>query len=386
MVSNPSYRINRLENKVFAAGSTVQIQTAGQIAPGRRIQAVVFRLDIDITQAAAATAQLGSVLHQLIAQFKMGRLVSITGLGLHYLDWLMMGKACDLPAGLPATNNGVFSRSILWTLRFSDLTSMYPNDGAIPAEMFTDPIEVRFGTTAIFAANVPALSNGTLTTYVVHDAASVEPDQAVVPASVAIKTVDFSALTAVINETGAWLYALIFREASNDAGGITSAQVPQFTSYIDGEPIINNALAQGAASNFNTQRAAGTAYQVESTTVPVPGARIQDAPGVAAAAGQGVTLDFLPLVFPCKPYSARKQVPIAQVGFKNEVGAGATLTTYKIAYRLAELRPVNAIADGARRMGMPTAVYRPHTWEDQVTGLNAGLVSQTLPAGIKGGK
>lgn len=385
MVTNPAFRTNRLESKTFASGSTVQIQTQGQLPPGRRIQAILFRLDVDLVQPASGmAAQLGSVLHQLVAQIKIGRLVSITGLGLKFMDWMHTGHQLSAPAGFPATASATFSRSIVWVLRYADLTNpLHPNDGALPSEMLTDPIEVRFGTNAIFGATVPTISNGTLSTYVIHDAATLSNDEATVPQSINIQSDDASALTWVINKTGAWFYAFLYREASNDSGSITTTQVPTVTTYVDGEPIMNNVSGAALCSAFNDQRAAGSNFYVESQTAPVAGEAINDVPGVAAAAGQGVTMDFVPLLFPCQPYTTRKSVPVAQIGFKVEIQGGGTLSTYKIGYRIAELRPVNAIADTARRVGIPNATFAPHTDDNAVRGINAGISSMTLPAKIK---
>lgn len=362
--ASQSTRVFRLEQKAFASGGTVTVQTAGQIPPGRRVLGVVFRLDLDITQPGAGqAAQLGSVLQQLIAQIIIGRRVSITGSGLHFLNWLKAGREPDFPAGFPATANGVFSRSVVWSLMFNDISSLAPDDYAIPSELWTDPIQIRFGTNAIFAATAPALGNGVLNTYVIHDA-MYSPGESVIPVSLNIQSEDQQSLLATINKPGMWLYALAYREASNDAGGITNTQVSQFTSYVDGEPVVQNTRVQDMASVVNQMRAIGTPKRVESQTVPVGAACINDQPGAAAAAGQNVICDFVPLISPPWQFTLQA-VPDADIGAKFEFAGTLAAAGYKIAYMIAEHRPASAIGNAAAKLGLSNAKLRSQTVNGQ---------------------
>src|SRR5512143_1241745 len=114
-------RVTRLQDQTFTPGTTVNVQVAGALPPRRVVYGVMFRLDIDITQPAAGQViQLGSVLHQLLANVKIGRRVAVSGLALRFLNWAMLGREPQFPAGLPATANGVFSRSVEWSLWYAD--------------------------------------------------------------------------------------------------------------------------------------------------------------------------------------------------------------------------------------------------------------------------
>jgi hypothetical protein len=357
--SNDGVRVTRLQDQTFVSGGTVSIQTAGQIPPGRDVLGVLFRLDLDITQPAAGqVAQLGAVLHQLISQVKIGRRVSISGLGLRFLSWAMFGREVNFPAGFPATASAVFSRAPEWNLWYQDPSSRAPNDGVIPSELWQDPIEVRFGTNAIFGATVPTLGNGTLRTYVVHQAGQRDDDTAVVPVSLNIQSEDFNALTATINKVGRWVYAILYREASNDAGGITSANVSNMTSYVDGEPILNNLRSQDAASVFNLIKSAGSSVETESQTAPVGGELNDAQPGPAAAAGQGTTIDWLPLLVPTDKYLV-SETPEAMIGAKFELTG--TIGAYKVAYRIVEPRPLANLGNAGRKLGLSNAIFEAKT-------------------------
>lgn len=374
-------RVTRLQDQTFAAGTTVNIQVAGALPPRRVVYGVLFRLDLDLTQPGAGqVAQLGSVHHQLLANLKIGRRISISGLGLRFLNWCMLGREPQFPAGFPATAGAVFSRSVEWSLWYVDPTSRSPRDYAIPTEMWQDSIEVRFGTNAIFAATAPTLGNGVFRTYVVHGAAQADENSNVVPASLNIQSEDFNALVAMINKPGRWAYAVAFREASNDAGGITSVQVSNFTSYIDGEPILNNMRSQDAASLFNQMVADGGNVETESQTDPRAGEAIDSYPGVGAAAGQGTTVDYLPLVVAPKPYLV-SETPEAITGARFEFAG--TLGAYKIAYRIVEARPTSMLGNAARKLGLPEANFTAKT--SSKTSLKDMRLLPYLPIRLKRG-
>jgi hypothetical protein len=374
IVSPSNCQVTNLQSQTFTSGGTVTIPVAGALPTGRRVRSVVFRLDIDATQPGAGmAAQLGTVLPQLIAQIKIGRRVSITGLGLFFLNWMQNGFSPAWPPGWAAgAAADVRSRSIVWQLDYADMTSVQPEDAAVPSEIWTDPIEIRFGTNAIFAATVPTLGNGTLRTMVYHDAASVSRDgkRITVPQSLNIQSEDFSALSAIINKPGAWVYACAYREASNDSGIITSANVANVISSIDGVPLLNSLRLQDVASVFNAMRSHGSNYGSEGQALTVPGANnatsgtaiggecVNDQPGVAAGAGQAVTANFLPLVFPPRNYHV-SMLAKAKTGFRSDLTG--TLGAYKIAYRIIERRPDSAVGNAARRLGVGSGGFGPKT-------------------------
>jgi hypothetical protein len=347
----PGLRVKRLQDQVFTPGAQVSVQTSGLVAPGRAIYGVLLRLDLDITQPGAGqVAQLGAVMHQLIARIAIGRRINLSGLALHVLNWMMWGRSTNMPAGMPATAGGVFSRAIEWWIPYYDRSARSPKDGVVPSELWTDSIDITFGTTAIFAATVPTLGNGVLRTYVYHGPAGSVPGRRVtVPASQQLFSEGFNNLAPLITKAGIWTHAAFFREAPNDAGGITSAQVSALTSYIDGQPVLENVRAQDVASIFNGVMSEGTSFQVESQTVPVGGEFLQDLPGPAAAAGQAVTADFLPVLVP--PYAYRlSELPEAHASF-SALMAG-TLGAYTAVYRIIEPRSDMAVAAASARLGI----------------------------------
>ena len=373
-VSPSNLQWTPLQSQPFASGASVSVQTAGALPTGRRVRNVMFILDIDETIPAAPVAQLGAAFAQLIAQIKIARRVSITGLGLYYLNWLQKGMKPESPAGHPAlVAANVVSRRIVWSLDYADLSAANPSDAAVPSELWTDPIEVRFGTNAAFAAPVPALGNGILRIYVGHEAAAVSANgkRVTIPQSVNIQSDDFNALTAIINKPGAWVYALIYREIQpSDGSPITSANISNTIVSVDGIPLMNSVRLQDLASIYNQIRAGGTVLDSEGQTEPVvgvnsaaapthvSGAALNSQPAVGAGAGQAVTTSFAPLIFPPLNYKA-SMLPRAKIGLR--VDLTGTLGAYKIAYRIIERRPDQGIGNAARRLGVTSGMYAPKT-------------------------
>lgn len=373
-VSPANIQYTPLQSVAFASGASVSVQTAGAIPTGRRIRRVLFILDIDATQPAAPVAQLGFAFHQLLAQIKIARRVSITGLGLHFLNWLQRGMEPETPAGFAAGVAGnVASRRVVWSLDYMDIGAQRPEDSMIPSELWTDPIEVRFGTNASFAAPAPTLGNGLLRIYVEHDAASVSQNgkRVTVPPSLNIQSDDFNALTAIINKPGIWVYALIYREVTpTDGSIITSANISNMIVGVDGIPLMNSVRAQDAAAFYNQVRAHGNNMSSDGQTDTVPGVNnaaaaahqagssINDQPAVGFGAGQGVTMNFVPLLFPDDNYKV-SNLPRAKIGMR--VDLTGTLGAYKIAYRLIERRPDQGVGNAARRLGITNGSFAAKT-------------------------
>lgn len=379
-VSPDNVQLTPLQSQTFAQGASVSVQTAGALPTGRRVRAVYFILDIDETQPTSPAAQLGAAQYQLISQIKIARRVSITGYGLSIMNWLMRGYQPSFPAGYAAgTAADVRSRRVVWALDYADNSARNPDDGCVPSELWTDPIEVRFGTTSPFATPVPTLGNGLLRVLVEHDAASRSKNgkTITVPPSMNIQSDDFNALTGFENKPGCWVYLFLYREAQPADGGIiTSTNVSNVIVSADGIPLYNSIRLQDIATYFNFSRAMGGLNQSEGQIEPVPGvntataqtvfpgALLNDQPGTAAAAGQGVTTNFLPLIFPPRDYNV-SMMPRAKTGVNWQLTG--TLGSYKVGYRLIERRPDASVGNAARRLGVTNAKYGAKT------GTNKGI-------------
>lgn len=376
-----------LKDEVFTPGQAVSMQVAGKIPPKRRIHAVQFSLLSDITQpAAGAAAQLGSVLPQLIALLTIGRRVSLTGLALKFHEWMKAGKWSCMAAGFPAGVSTVFSRIQQWTLWLSDPSCLSPNDGAVASELFTDDLQVRFGTTAIFAPTVPAsIGNTVFRATLWHEADSDPMDPAlgdearVVPQSRVIKSVNKNDLSPVVNQVGAIPYAAIFREAVNDPGTINSTQILSATAFVDAEPVRTDVRVTDVASEFNRVRSDGTSYTVESQTVPIGGEQILDLPAPAAAAGQVITGDFFPFLFPKRGYKM-SQVPRATQGFSANISG--SLGAYTIVFEAVEGLSEEMVHRAANKL-MPGKRFRFRPKTFSKSDLNAKGVGRYLPIRIE---
>jgi hypothetical protein len=370
-VSPDNVQETPLQSQAFVQGASVSIQTAGALPTGRRVKSVLFILDLDATQPAAPVAQAGFAYHALLAQIKIARRISVTGAGLFFLNWMQRGMAPSTPAGFPAgVVTNVFSRRVVWALDYADFSANKSDDGAIPSELWTDPIEIRFNTNAVFAAPAPTPLTGTLRTYVYHDAASVAKNgkRVTIPQSLNIQSDDFNALSAFINKPGVWAYACAYREVTpSDGGIITSVQASNVIVSVDGIPLQNSVRPIDIAARFNQVRAQANLMESEGQTDPVPGvttataathyagSTINDQPAVGANAGANVTMNFIPLIFPHHNYKV-SMMPRAKIGFRADFTG--TLGAYKIAYRLIERRPDQGIANAARRLGITGGKYR----------------------------
>jgi len=345
-----STRTTRLEDKTFTHGASVSIPTAGLIPPGRRILSVEFILDLVFTQpAAAAATQNGASLFQLIQQLKLGRRVSIDGLGLHLWEWIKTGREAALPASFLNTLNGAFTRSIKWTYQYVDRTSRSPYDAALPSELFTDPIEVTFGASSIFTATVPTVT-GTLRTTVYHDTAQRDEGSVVVPQSKILMSQDFNSLDALIEKPGAYLNVIAYRTAANDSGSLTSTQISNVDVSIDGELVNRGARLQDLAYVFNRNRAAGSATRLISNTAPRAGESLNADPEPEDGAGAVVTCECAPLLFAPRDYYISNQVPHATKSFRAQFTG--TLGAYKVAYEIVEGMTAQMAVAAAQRQGL----------------------------------
>ena len=353
-MSRPGVRVKRLQDQTgLGYNSSVAIQTAGQIPAGRRVLAVKFSLLGDFTQPAAGAAlQSGESLRALIATCVIGRRVNLSGLGLSALAFLKRGRHVQFPGDIPANVNEVHSRKVEWWILYLDPTARSPNDGGIPAELWTDQIEVRLNSNAIFAVTAPTLGNATLRTEVYHDAAPHGPNKATLPISLQMVDQQFNTLDAVIQKAGLWKYAVLFTEAGLGVPNlITSANISQLSSFIDGEPQLDALTMDDACDWYNGMRAAG-ASRADSTAAPTlqtVGESLSNQPGTTAAAGQGISTELVPLLIPPNPFNLN-QLPRAASGFSARLAG--TIGAYRIAYELVEARNESQLGAGGRKLGI----------------------------------
>lgn len=374
-------QVTVLPDQVITTGQQNTVQVTGLLPPNRLVYGVEFIALGDFTEPGGGPGvALGTCMFQLLANLSVGRRVNISGLGLRYLEWLMNGRSGNLPADCPAVG-GVYSRAVRWFLRYTDNKARNPSDGAIATELFTDPLVLRWGApAAIFAANAPTFANAALRTIVWHGPANNVPGQTgTVPASVQIMSEgDFVTQQQPVQKAGIYSHALLFREQINTGGPISDAMVTRFTTFIDGSPLLQNIAASEAAALYNRNQATGTDFEVPSATVPQAGELLNNEPGAAAAAGQGILgTNFLPIVIPHEKYKL-SELAMATGSLSWQVaGTLGPANPYRVAYRLIEPRPDSSVGDSVGRLGLTSGVLKPNT--DNGKTLSDPVLSRFVP-------
>jgi hypothetical protein len=281
-----------LETKSFSSGGSVQI-TLKEVPPFRRIKFLLFRFHVTVTNAATGAAKTAAMLRRIVYKtIRIGKLTYTTGSHLRVLDWHVRGLETQVLAGTAADNAGVYDRIVEAKIPWEDTyNASNPSDTGQMSQMFREtPIQVDFDTeSSIFgASNTPTVA-GTLRVYAYHE--PLAPGR--VPGVVEVGYTDWTGQRVTIEGDRAYTHLHCFNE---DGSVITSAEITGFTLAADGEQYDNvSLLPQDVAAGFNALAADGRAEASASATAPVGGESLTDHPGVAAAAGAVVSMEFVPL-------------------------------------------------------------------------------------------
>jgi hypothetical protein len=382
-ISKPGLRTTKLnDNANLVFGQGFSFNTKGAVEPGRLILAVRLVLDATFTQPAAAQQiQFGEVFRQMIARLNIGRRINVTGLGAIAHEWAKTGRQAQFPGDIPATANGVFQKRIEWTIYYSSPLARNPFDGAVPSDVWNEQVTGNLGAASIFAATAPTLSNATLRCYVDHVAASAQPGKVKVGVSQVFMDDGFTNLSPLIAKAGAFLYAVIYREVANDRGRITSANISNVTSKIDGVPQILNARAEDVASMFNRWVATEASRGGSSPVYGQAAGSIDDQPDQAAAAAQSsLQMEMVPAIIIPRGFNI-SQVARAKQSLSLELSGN--LAAYRVAYGYIEPRSEDSFSKAASQMGLKRGVVRAKTASKTGLPPDADLAPY-LPAVVEG--
>jgi len=355
-MSYSGLRLIPLERKSIASSLTPIVQLS-VITQKVRVRGYLLRAALTITQGAGAVLLRGSLLSRMFASVVLGKRIRATGRLLDVLGWMMRGADFNLPADVPAAA-GVYKRTVELLIPLSDMQAAEPGDTAAHARMFSDEtIDLAFSEFAtVFGANTTIV--GTLKSFAVAEPG----DLTVVATPTRINYADFAGGT-VLLPRGTFSHAVLYRE---DGSAITSAELSALTISIDGEVVANRLTIDDLTNLWNLVRARGAGQQVESTTVPDAGEELTSEPGVAAAASDLVSVEFLPLVFPTDRY---KHTRLAHAEAQLQVDYEGTATNVRIGYRQVEEQGPVEVAKAAAKLGVP-----------HLTGVRTKSIGKTAPS------
>lgn len=364
-------RRHQIESKTFAAGNLPFSLAA--IARNKRVRALQIRLELLFTHGAAAAAIAGDQLFRLISQVLLGTRVDASGLALHDLDWLQMGREAYLPAGIPATNAGTFRREITVDIPWFDPSNQAPGDLAPNSEASI------LNTLQVNIAAYSGLGAGTWDTLasiagnVILDA-WIDDGTGQVNPRVEIGSIDSSNKTTVL-PPGLYEYVFLLNE---DGSTITSAEVATVAMKADNEILTDPLGLKELVAAFNREKATAGTIRASSATAPVAGCRLTEEPAFTSGAAATVTTEFLPLIWKGRQGKLSQAVPVSN-------GLEIKFTGTKTAFRLVYKRVMPH--DGAeqqtifRRMGVDVrgdlGDVKPKTLSKRP--LNRGWLSSVLP-------
>jgi len=321
--------------------------------PPGRIVGFLLQMKVDVTQAAVipAPAIPGSMLFRLFDQIRLDDRVRTTGRGLFFLDWFMQGKTPTHPYPVPigAVAPAVYSRLIDLWLPFADYGQESPLDTAL------NPDVVRSKTLDVNWANVAAIFSADTTVAatqlrLVAYMEKAKPDE--FASDQEINFTDWNQQTAQIAGSGGVTHLFTYAE---DSDSLTDALYATFTVTIDGETMTPQIFTTELIGLWNQARAHGVETfapgVVAGPVLPQGGEQIFNQPGPAAAAGPGVTMPWIPIIFP--PGDARgyslTHVPIA--GNMVRIDFTGATTAIRLAMRKVRLNSEAGLTEKVRTVG-----------------------------------
>ncbi len=294
-----------LNSPAYVTGGSTKVLL--QDLPDARLLGFLLRVKFDLTTTIAATLA-GTQLYRILDLLKLGDRVRATGRGLWFLRWCMSGATPQMPASIPAVA-AVYSRFCDFWVPFADFASASPLDTAINTSLVRNTaIEINWGNeAALFAAVGGSLSAVGVRTIAVLD----KPKPEEIAAEPEIDFTDWNQQTANVPAAGAISHLFAYDETTDD---MLDTDYTTWTIFVDGETLVPIEQTGELVAEYNLLRANGVSPITPSATVPIGGEQIVDEPGVAAAAGQAMTIPFIPLIVPpadAAGYSLT-HLPIAQ--------------------------------------------------------------------------
>lgn len=333
-----------LPGATWAPGN-IQIPVAG-IPMLSRIEAFVFRAELVFTAGAAAAAITSQQLARLISLIDIGPNVRVTGAQLSVESWQRRGGGPTLPAGIPATNAGVFRRFLTWTVSFVDLRLESPTDGCPVGADYADKV------ISIDVAAFASLGAGTWDTLAsvtgtLRAEALLLPPNGRPAATVQLGFADLTGQSPSIFGTALYEDLYLFRDS---LATIDSAQVATVAIQGDGAQYHDAVRLHEYASRFNELWAKGPRPMLESATVPEAGEMLPEAPAVTNGAAATVALPFGPLV---TPTAEGKKSEALQVESVVRLDITGTDTTYRAGYRRVLPHTESSAVAAFQRQGQP---------------------------------
>lgn len=363
-------KLHQAESKAYADGGNVSVSLQ-DLPDDREVKHILLRLELAIVSGGGATVA-GEKLHQFLSNIIIGKHHRSTGSVLRYLNWAMRGKEFSFPGGLAAAA-ATFRRNIDVMIPYSDQAAGSPDDTARHTALFKDePIEVKFGTAASIQADMTS-ATGTLRTGVFHQPAK----PGVVKTESEINYTDWSQSTIYLTP-GYYSHVIVCRETG---GVITDLQIASVLAYADGEVFLNNIPSAMLIDEYDWYRAEGAAFRTSSTTAPVAGEEVTEAPALAGGSAATVSAEFLPIAVPPDKYDISKLIN-AQNGVRLDLTG--TDTSFRVAHRKVVERTPAGVAQVAAKQRIANAERKPvrvKTRSAKPLSLG-GPLSRTLPLKI----
>jgi len=359
-------RIVPLKSLSFTSGGRALVEL-DQLPSGHYLKGFLFNLPLTLTQGGSPAAVVPATFNRLVDQLKCGRRISTTGQAINVLHWLMTGRDNSLTAYINA-GAGVFDRVLNLALPFFDPTAYEPDDTSAAVEMFRDtPLEIAFGSSASLFPSMSAVAPGIFQPLAIIEKGA--PGKVATP--VQMDVIDLTPDGRL--DPGVYTHLGLIKE---DGSAITSAEVTGISVIIDGTPVIDNATVAQLAALFNVLKAAGGEPGSYSTTTPFaaePAEAVTEAPGGAAGAGAGVSVEMLPLLY---SQNAGKLTKAWACPTGIRIKWSGTATSLR-----AVTRRVEPVSDAARlkagaKMGIQATRVTPKT--SSKAGVAAGSLAEAV--------
>lgn len=334
------------QSPTFSSGGNWPLSTK-DLPPGR-ILGILFRLKTDIVQAAGAVAITGSQLFRLFDLIRITDRVRVTGRGSMFLRWLMAGYTLQMPQDVLAAA-ATYSRFVDVYIPFVDQYAASPLDTAISSDLLKseEAIQIGFGNVAaLFGANT-SLANTSVRTIFYFDSA--KPEE--VPSEFEINFFDANQQTILLPAKGGVSHLLVYSETTDS---LTDANYTTWTMYAEGEAIAPVLQTGELLAEYDIFRAAGVTGL--ATATGVGGELLFDEPGVAAAAGQGLSaVNMIPLIIPPGQSAGYSLTHLPTADGSLRVDFAGAATAARFLQRTVKFGSPNRAQEILRQSGFPHA-------------------------------